>query len=85
MIRELKRAANFIRHTKEKLYFGLIEVESKDDLKMNLKIENFPSLVAIKEGLDPVIYSSTIDYLQFIKYLRRIYEKNAIKDIKTDA
>ena len=85
MERELKRAASLVRHTKEKLFFGIIEIHSPKDLTMNLKIDKFPSLVAIKEGLDPMIYGSTLDYLQFIKYLRGVYEKNKIKEVSTEA
>ena len=76
MERELKKAVNLVKFTKEKISFGLIQIDQPSDLKMQLKVEKFPALIAIKEGLDPMIYVSTLDYLQFIKYMRSIYAKN---------
>jgi len=63
MERELKKAANMVRKTREKLSFGIISVNTPEDLKLQLKVDKFPSLVAIKEGLDPIMYNSTLDYL----------------------
>jgi hypothetical protein len=63
MERELKKAANMITKTREKLSFGIISVNTPEDLKLQLKVDKFPSLVAIKEGLDPIMYNSTLDYL----------------------
>ena len=63
MERELKKAANMVSRTREKLSFGIISVNKPEDLKLQLKVDKFPSLVAIKEGLDPIMYNSTLDYL----------------------
>ena len=63
MERELKKAANMVRQTKEKLSFGTIKVDKPDELKLQLKVDKLPSLVAIKEGLDTITYNSTMDYL----------------------
>lgn len=63
MEKELKKAANMISRTKEKISFGIISVDKPDDLKLQLKVDKFPSLVAIKEGLEPISYNSTMDYL----------------------
>jgi len=63
MERELKKAANMVSKTREKLSFGIISVNTPEDLKLQLKVDKFPSLVAIKEGLDPIMYNSTLDYL----------------------
>lgn len=60
---ELKKAANMVSRTREKLSFGIISVNKPEDLKLQLKVDKFPSLVAIKEGLDPIMYNSTLDYL----------------------
>lgn len=48
MERELKKAASIVRITKEKINFGLIKLAQPEDLKMDLKINKFPALVAIK-------------------------------------
>jgi hypothetical protein len=48
MEKELKKAANMVRTTKEKIDFGIIKVESMEQLKIDLKVDKFPSLVAIK-------------------------------------
>jgi hypothetical protein len=37
-----------VRITKEKISFGLITISHPGDLKMDLKIDDFPALVAIK-------------------------------------
>lgn len=72
MERELKNAANLVRMTKEKINFGVIKVNNIDDLNLNLKINRFPTLVAIKEGQDPKVYEEgeDYDYLRFVKFMR---------------
>lgn len=70
MERELKKAALFTKTTKEKISFGLIKVNSPEEMSLQLKIDSYPSLIAIKEGLEPMIYNSTLDYLQFVKFMR---------------
>ena len=48
MERELKKAAALVKITKENINFGLIRINQPSDLKMDLKIKQFPALVAIK-------------------------------------
>ncbi len=48
MERELKRAAEMVKITKEKINFGIITVNDIGELSFNLKIDYFPALIAIK-------------------------------------
>jgi thioredoxin-related protein len=81
---ELKKAASMVRGTKEKISFGLLKVKEAKDLKMQLKIEKFPALIALKEGPEPIIYESTIDYLQFVKFMRQLYGRGKIETVNSE-
>jgi hypothetical protein len=60
-------------------------VSNIDDLNLSLKVTHFPTVVTIKEGLDPVIYNDTnFNYLHMIAYMRQLYNKNKIEKIMTD-
>ena len=45
---EMRKAADLVKITKEKISFGLLKVFQTGDLSAELKVDKIPSLIAIK-------------------------------------